>query len=72
MLSSGHCTKRWLRSPPLAVTLNFWPFGLSRPCATACRICEAASSCVTSVMIGITRLCAIHAVAMAEATKCGR
>ena len=31
MFSIGHCTKRLLRSPPLAVTWNLWPFGLNRP-----------------------------------------
>ena len=45
-------TKRLLRSPPLAVTTNFWPFGLVRPCQTALRMLVAASRWLRSPMIG--------------------
>ena len=56
MRSIGHSTKRLLRSPPFAVTLNFCPLGLKQALiAGAHQRVGAERSCATSEKIGMTR-----------------
>ena len=51
---SAHCTTIWSRSPPLAVTLNGWPWGWISPVQAARAMGIAPSIWLTSLTSGTT------------------